>query len=240
MRFRGTTLFGRRLSARRTLFCPMSRGRAASLLSMCNRGRVANRTSRPGARRSGRSSGVNSGLLAAGGLAAGGPPSLCGDAVRPDLSVNAVVKMIAYLRFLTRSTAHEPRRTCRPARIRSSCLMLSSVLSSFPNSVKTATPPTKHATAMKPAAVRRDPADAMGPQPVIELRPQEAINLYLSQLAFASPRCRRRSGSLRQGNRAAHARSHRYGRRHSSCRCSSSARARSGPRRRTDRTSGCR
>jgi len=66
--------------------------------------------------RSGRSSGVNSGLLAAGGLAAGGPPSLCGDAVRPDLSVNAVVKMIAYLRFLTRSTAHEPRRTCHPCR----------------------------------------------------------------------------------------------------------------------------
>lgn len=79
-------------------------------------GTGANRTSRPGARRSGRSSGVNSGLLAAGGLAAGGPPSLCGDAVRPDLSVNAVVKMIAYLHFLTRSTAHEPRRTCRPYR----------------------------------------------------------------------------------------------------------------------------
>lgn len=58
-------------------------------------GTGANRTSRPGARRSGRSSGVNSGLLAAGGLAAGGPPSLCGDAVRPDLSVNAVVKIIA-------------------------------------------------------------------------------------------------------------------------------------------------
>ena len=104
MRFRGTTLIGRRLSTRRTLFCPMSRGRAASLLS-AQLGSGADRTSprchrgagspSPEGGRSGRSSGVNSGLVAAGGLAAGDPPSLCGEAVRPDLSVNAVAKIIA-------------------------------------------------------------------------------------------------------------------------------------------------
>ena len=86
--FRGTTLIGRRLSARRTLFCPMSRGRAASLLSAqlgSGADRISPRCHRdagnpsPEGGRSGRSSGVNSGLVAAGGLAAGDPPSLCGE-----------------------------------------------------------------------------------------------------------------------------------------------------------------
>lgn len=67
----------------------MSRGRAASLLSAqlgSGADRISPRCHRdagnpsPEGGRSGRSSGVNSGLVAAGGLAAGDPPSLCGEA----------------------------------------------------------------------------------------------------------------------------------------------------------------
>lgn len=67
----------------------MSRGRAAPLLSAqlgSGADRISPRCHRdagnpsPEGGRSGRSSGVNSGLVAAGGLAAGDPPSLCGEA----------------------------------------------------------------------------------------------------------------------------------------------------------------
>jgi len=62
--FRGTTLIGRRLSSRRTLFCPMSLRRAASLLSTNTRKRAQISSYTPVSRnhRSSRSSGVNSGF----------------------------------------------------------------------------------------------------------------------------------------------------------------------------------